>query len=199
MDETPARVRRESEVVEILVVGDLTSARKGVDVVIDALLRAPELNCQLTVVGGGNLLPKLVQRAEGDPRVRFTGTLPPSRIRDLYRGADVVLFPTRSDVFGLVLVEAMGAGAAVAVSPAAGAVADLAVHEYNCLVVPGYEAAAWANATSRLVRDSNLRSALGFAAARTIRNRWTIDHAADAMLAGLRLGVLVGRHLSNKP
>jgi glycosyltransferase involved in cell wall biosynthesis len=183
--------------VELLVVGDLASPRKGVDVVIDALRRAPKLRCHLTVVGSGELLPELMRRAEGDPRMHFTGALPPLQVRELYRRADIVLFPTRSDVFGLVLVEAMGAGAAVAVSAGAGAVADLAVQGYNSIVVPGYKAAAWEHAISRLAEDSDLRRTLGSAAARTIHNRWTIDHAADAMVAGLRLGLLVKRDGSN--
>jgi glycosyltransferase involved in cell wall biosynthesis len=178
------------ETVELLVVGDLASPRKGVDVVLDALRMTPNLRCRLTVVGGGRLLPELVLRAAGDPRIRFTGPLSATENRRLYQSADVVLFPTRADIFGLVLVEAMGAGTAVACSTAAGAVADLAVHNHNCLVVEGHEPEVWAAAVSRLVNDHSLRAALGTAAAGMIRSRWSIEHAADAMLAGLRLGLL---------
>jgi D-inositol-3-phosphate glycosyltransferase len=183
-------VVKRPEVVELLVVGDLASRRKGVDVAIDALRMAPDLHCRLTVVGGGRLLSKLVLRAAGDPRICFTGPLSAAETRRLYRSADVVLFPTRADIFGLVLVEAMGAGAAVVCSAAAGAIADLAVHDHNCLVVESHEPEVWAAAVSRLVNDPTLRSALGTTAARVIRSRWSIEHAADAMLAGLRLGVL---------
>ena len=44
-----------------------------------------------------------------------------------YAEADVFLFPSRDDVFGLVLVEAMGAGLPSVVSSRPGAVADLVV------------------------------------------------------------------------
>jgi glycosyltransferase involved in cell wall biosynthesis len=187
-----ARPRESSDVVEMLVLGDLASPRKGIDLAIEALRVAPKLRCRLIVVGGGKLLPEVIRRAQGDSRVHFAGWLPPSRIRELYQRVDIVLFPTRLDVFGLVLVEAMGAGVAVAVSPAAGAVEDLAVNNYNCIIVPGNDPSAWAATVARLVSDKNLRAELGSAASRTIHNRWTIDHAAGAMLAGLRLGVLVG-------
>jgi glycosyltransferase involved in cell wall biosynthesis len=186
-----ARKTYDSDTVELLVVGDLASHRKGVDVIIDALGLAPGLDCRLTVAGGGRLLPELTRRARGDPRVHFTGSLLPTQIRDLHERADVLLFPTRSDVFGLVLVEAMGAGTAVAVSSAAGAAADLAVDGSNCILLTSHDPSAWIEAIKRLALDGDLRRNLGSAGARTVQKRWTIDHAADAMLAGLRLGVLV--------
>ena len=84
--------------------------------------------------------------------------------------ADVFLFPSRYDVFGLAVVEAMGAGLATVVSSLSGAVDDLCVTERNCLVVDGGRD-EWATAIERLVGDSELRSRLGAAAARTIRDR----------------------------
>lgn len=135
-------------------------------------------------------MPDLAARAEGDERIRFLGPLVPDRVRDVYRSSGIMLFPTRSDVFGLVLVEAMGAGLATVVSSAAGAVADLAVDGLNCAVVEGDDPRAWNRALVRLVEQADVRRALGARARATIDHRWTIEHAADAMLAGLRLGVL---------
>ena len=114
-------------------------------------------------------------------------------MQDVYRDADAFLFPSEYDVFGLVLVEALSAGLAVVSSTAPGAVADLAVDERNCLLVRRPDAAAWAHAIERVVRDAHLRSTLGAAARETIRSRWTIEHAADAMIAGFRLGILAGQ------
>ena len=55
------------------------------------------------------------------------------------------------------------------------------------------EPAAWAKAIARLVEDAKLRLRLGQAAAATISARWTLAHAASAMLAGFRLPFLVER------
>lgn len=180
-----------SATVEVLVVGDLATPRKGVDVALEALRRVPRLDCRLTVIGGGKLFSTLQRAAEADRRIHFAGALQPDRVRAAYRSSDIVLFPTRADVFGLVLVEAMGAGCAVIVSSSAGAVADLAVNEQNCLVTETHDPAVWAEHLTRLVRDEDLRRRLGEHARGTIVRRWTIGHAADAMLAGLRLGLLV--------
>jgi glycosyltransferase involved in cell wall biosynthesis len=181
---------RASDHVEILAVGDLTSGRKGIDVLVDALARARSLACRLTVVGGGSDQAALRRRSAGDPRVTFTGPMAPDSVREAYAAADVFAFPSRSDVFGLALVEAMCSGLAVVTSARPGAVADLCVDEHNSLVVRSFEPDGWAAALTRLVEDRVLRERLGREASRTILRRWTIEHASDAMIAGLRLGAL---------
>jgi glycosyltransferase involved in cell wall biosynthesis len=178
------------DAVQLLTVADLSSPRKGVDVLVDALKLVPELGCQLTVVGGGTLLPKLRRHAADDRRVHFLGPLPATAVADLYRRMDVFLFPSRADVFGLVLVEAMGSGLAVVSSTAPGAIPDIAVDGRNCLLVHDHRPESWASAIEQVVSDPPLRDELGERAERTIANRWTLDHASDAMIAGLRLGLL---------
>ncbi|MCA1570250.1 MAG: glycosyltransferase family 4 protein, partial [Chloroflexi bacterium] len=175
--------------VEVLSVGQAIH-RKGLDVVVDAFRLLPDLACNLTIVGGGPELDALRRRAEGLANVRFLGAVPSDEVREAYRAADVVALPTRFGNFDLVLVEALGSGRATIVSSAAGAVADLCVAQRNSLVVDGHDPQPWADAIRRLVVDAPLRAALGEAGRRTIAGRWTIDHAIDAMVAGLRLGVL---------
>lgn len=177
------------DTLEILVVGRAAPV-KALSLAIEAVRRAPDLPCKLTVIGDGPQLPELVELAKGDERIRLVGALPSDETRQAFSDAHVFLFPSRGDVFGLVLVEAMGAGLATVVSSAPGAVADLCASGSNCLVVDGDDPAAWSAALRRLVADPHLRLELGAAAARTIRSRWTIEHAADAMVAGFRLGVL---------
>ncbi|MCV4607361.1 glycosyltransferase, partial [Escherichia coli] len=78
----------------------------------------------------------------------------------------------------------------VVVSPAAGAVADLAVDGHNAIVPAGLEPGAWSAAIRRMAQDEAARAQLGAAARRTIRRRWTISHAVESMVAGLRAGAL---------
>ena len=155
-----------SEFVEILAVGDLASPRKGIDIVIRALAHRPKLACRLTVIGGGHLMQDLQELAKGDRRVRFLGPQPQPSVLASYAEADVFAFPSRADVFGLALVEAMGSGLAPITSALPGAVADLCVHEHNALVVPTYEPEAWANSLARVVEDTDLRHVLGVNARR---------------------------------
>lgn len=174
--------------VELLTVGDMAGPGKGIDVLLEVMRRRPSLDCRLTVVGGGALLSDLSAAAAADPRVRFTGPLPHAEVQALMAGSDAYLTPTRLDRFGLALLEAMGTGLATVMSANPGARSDLAVPESNCLVVEGHDAASWSAAIDRICTDHELRRRLGESAGRTVRGRWTLDHAADAMVAGLRLG-----------
>lgn len=179
--------------VRILSTADLNSDRKGIDVLVDAMKVMPGMACELIVVGGGRLLSQLTERAAGDPRIRFLGPLPREETLREYGRSDVYAFPTRNDIYGLVMVEAMGSGLATVVSSAPGALGDLAVNGTNCLVVATHDPADWAEALTSVVRDHDLRQSLSEHGRQTIQRRWTIEHSVDAMIAGFRLGVLVGR------
>jgi glycosyltransferase involved in cell wall biosynthesis len=181
-----------NEPVHIVVVGDLADQRKGIDVVIDALRARPRLDCRVTVIGGGARLGALEARARSDDRVTFLGSRSPEETRRTLSAADVFLSPTRADIFGLALVEAMGAGVCPVVSSVAGAVPDLCVEGLNCRVIQGHDPCRWAEAIAEVTSDRALRSKLAARARSTIVRRWTVEHSADAIVAGLRLGVLTG-------
>ncbi len=71
------------------------------------------------VVGGGPALEKL--RAHY-PEVTFMGVLSGSDLAGAYAGADVFVFPSRTDTFGLVMIEALACGTPVAAYPVNGPV-----------------------------------------------------------------------------
>jgi glycosyltransferase involved in cell wall biosynthesis len=86
----------------------------------------------------------------------------------------------------------MGHALAAIVSPAAGAVDDLAVDGHNAIIVHGHEPAEWATALTLMVDDPTRAAEIGASARRTIEARWTVSHAVEAMIAGLRLGAAIG-------
>jgi len=71
----------------------------------------------LTLVGDG---PILGQLRELYPKVRFTGKLDGADLADEYQDADVFVFPSRKDTFGIVMVEAAYFGTPVAAYPISG-------------------------------------------------------------------------------
>jgi glycosyltransferase involved in cell wall biosynthesis len=54
------------------------------------------------------------------PEVRFVGVLDPISLARLYSAADVFVFPSRTDTFGLVMLEALACGTPVAAYPVQG-------------------------------------------------------------------------------
>ncbi|RYE07065.1 MAG: glycosyltransferase family 1 protein [Hyphomicrobiales bacterium] len=69
------------------------------------------------VVGDG---PALQQLRQQYPDVTFLGTRQGSELATLFASADVFVFPSRTDTFGLVLLEALASGTPVAAYPVTG-------------------------------------------------------------------------------
>ncbi|MBX9885492.1 MAG: glycosyltransferase family 1 protein, partial [Novosphingobium sp.] len=69
------------------------------------------------VVGNG---PDLAQLRARYPAVRFLGALSGTKLAQAYCWADVFVFPSRTDTFGLVMIEAMACGVPVAAYPVQG-------------------------------------------------------------------------------
>jgi len=90
--------------------------RVAVEKNIEAFL-ALDLPGSKWVAGEGPLLARL--KAE-HPEVRFTGVLGQAELASLYNAADVFVFPSRTDTFGLVLLEALACGCPVAAYPVTG-------------------------------------------------------------------------------
>ncbi len=193
VDVTSRRAARNGfgDEVRLAVIGDLADRRKGVDIALAALRLLPDHPLELSVIGGGRLLGTLAESASSDPRITFLGALAPSDVAQTLAETDLLLFPTRSDVFGLALVEAMGACVTPVVSRAAGSVDDLAVDGRNAVVVDGHDPKTWAAAIEEVTVDPERLGAIARSARETIAARWTVGHAARAMLAGLSLGALV--------
>jgi glycosyltransferase involved in cell wall biosynthesis len=179
-------------VVRLLAVADMAKPEKGIDLLVAAMRKLPDLSCSLTVAGPGAEASGLREAAGEDRRITFLGALPQVQVRERYAESDVFLFPSsaEADVFGLALVEAMGSGVAPLIATGPGAAADLAIDRWNCLLVRERTAEAWAAAIQEVVSNDDLRLELERNARTTIESRWTVTHACDAMLAGLRLGLL---------
>jgi glycosyltransferase involved in cell wall biosynthesis len=90
--------------------------RVSVEKNIQAFL-ALDLPGTKVVAGIGPELETLTRRF---PEVRFVGVLDPQRLARLYSTADVFVFPSRTDTFGLVMLEALACGTPVAAFPVQG-------------------------------------------------------------------------------
>jgi glycosyltransferase involved in cell wall biosynthesis len=95
----------------------------------------------------------------GGPVIRL-GVLSDDQKRDFFAGLDVFALPSRSDSFGLVLLEAW-ANRVPNIAYAAGGVAEVIRHESDGLLVPCGDIEGLAASLDRLVTDSGLRRILG--------------------------------------
>jgi len=100
----------------LIYVGRL-SDEKQIDHIRPALEAVP--NTRLVVVGDGPARPYLEEHFAGLP-VKFMGYMRGERLSQAYASADVFVFPSRLETFGLVVVEAMAAGLPVVASRVGG-------------------------------------------------------------------------------
>lgn len=94
----------------------LCVGRLAVEKDVPGFLRLP-LPGTKVVVGDGPQRAALERRF---PAARFLGALHGEALAHAYRAADALVFPSRTDTFGLVLLEALACGTPVAAHPVAG-------------------------------------------------------------------------------
>ena len=114
-------------------------------------------------------------------RVRRLGVLTEAQKRDFYAGLDLFALPSRSDSFGLVLLEAWANGVPN-VAYRAGGVADVIRHKVDGLLVPCGDLVELSAALGWFCRDAELRRRYG----QQGRGRLTRDFCWDDKLALVR-------------
>lgn len=80
-----------------------------------------------TMVGDG---PMLAEYRKKYPDVNFVGAKFGEELANYYRSADVFVFPSKTDTFGIVMIEAMSCGVPVAAYPVQGPI-DVVIQNVN--------------------------------------------------------------------
>lgn len=97
---------------------------KGIQLLLNSAstILAKEPKAKFVIVGGGNRerFEKFVRWYGLEEKVLFTGFMANRSLHQLYRCADVAVFPSLYEPFGIVALEGMAAGAAVVTSDAGG-------------------------------------------------------------------------------
>jgi len=114
--------------------------------------------------------------------IRFTGWLTPEAMRECYRTSDILVVPSWYEPFGMVVLEGMLHGLAVAASNVGGP-AEILRHYETGLLFQTHNAAALADAILELVENEELRERIASRGAREVREKWLWDKIAPEMLA----------------
>lgn len=156
--------------------------RKGLDVLIKAFQQIAGPDDVLVLVGSGPEEERLRKLAGGDKCILFPGYRSGVQKTAWYAAADVFVFPTLHDPWGLVVNEAMAFGLPVIATEAAGCVPDLV--QDNGLVVPAGNINALAAALAQLLTDEALRREMGQRSQRII-SAYTVEAARDTFLQAI--------------
>jgi D-inositol-3-phosphate glycosyltransferase len=168
------------DVPVILFVGRIQPL-KGPDVAIRALHALGRTDALLLVVGGASgsdgdtevdRARHLVDELGLTDQVRFVPPQPHHILSTYYRGADVVIVPSRSESFGLVALEAAACGIPV-VASAVGGLLSLVDDGVTGFLVPDRDPVGFATAMGRILDDPEMAATMAAAsAARASRYTW---------------------------
>ncbi|MCV3213010.1 glycosyltransferase family 4 protein [Plectonema radiosum NIES-515] len=144
-----------------LFAGDIRTPRKNLDTVLHALVKVPDLH--LTVVGGteNSPYPQLAASLGLSQRVHFLGYR--HDIAQIMQAVDLLVFPSRYEPFGLVVIEAMASGLPVITAGTTGA-ADIVTPECGVVLPDSDDIDALASALLSLVSDRATMQKMGKAA-----------------------------------
>jgi glycosyltransferase involved in cell wall biosynthesis len=138
----------------------------------------------LVFAGDGVSREELAQQAKriSPGTVCFPGFAQREDLAGLYALAEILVLPTHSDPWGLVVNEAMACGLPIVVSSMAGCSADLVENGWNGYVVPPHDAEKLSVAISCLVRQPELNLRMGTHSSERIRN-YSPEACADGLAA----------------
>jgi len=107
-------------------------------------------------------------------------------IDQYYRAADVFVFPSRREAFGMALVEAMASGLPCIASRLPGVTDDIVKDGETGLLVEPHDANALAAALARVLTDCAFASRLGRAGRQAVDPRFAIERTAHLTLDAYR-------------
>jgi glycogen synthase len=154
-------------------------ARKGIQELLKAipLVLAQAPDTQFVLVGGyggGAEIERAWMADELRPyqsHVHFTGWLAPAQVADWYRAADILVVPSWYEPFGMVILEGMLHGLALAAANIGGP-SEIIEHNRTGLLFEPQDVDSLSDALLRLVQNPALRRKLGKAAAEQVRDKW---------------------------
>ncbi len=162
----------------VLSVGRL-AREKNIELLLRALAETRDASLCLAIAGDGPMrreLEELARSSGVSERTRFLGTIAREQLPDLYASADAFAMPSTTETQGLVLAEALAAGARVIASDSA--------QSRDVLEGAGIIADPTPTGFAQVLREIPERpDAAACAAARQAAERFSLDTQTDRTLA----------------
>ena len=129
--------------------------RKGFDLLVETAKRL-KYPAGIYIIGG-----KANEKYASIENVHFIDFMDKARLREYYIAADLFVFPTREDVWGLVLNEAMAYGLPVVASTNAIASHELVIEGENGFLVNPEDIEKMAEKIDKILSDDDMRQNMG--------------------------------------
>ncbi len=138
--------------------------KKGFDVLVNAFgnIAASFPNHQLIIAGDGperSKLESLIEKLSLERKVTLLGRVTHEKALSLFKSCDLFVLPSRKEPFGIVLLEAMAAGAPI-VATEVGGVTEIIKSGYNGLLVKSDNPDQLAVEINKVLSDESVRKKL---------------------------------------
>ncbi|WP_416150383.1 glycosyltransferase family 4 protein [Salipaludibacillus sp. HK11] len=179
------KVREKYKIKEkyILLYVGRVSAEKDVDVALDAFHSlSPEIYDQthLMIVGDGPLLAHM--KKSNNEKITFAGFLKGSDLAEVYASSDVFLFPSSTETFGNVVLEAASSGLPV-IGADAGGIQHLVKQNVTGYLCAPKDKGSFVEQTEKLLVNDDLRKQMGYQA-----RQFALTQSWDEILSELVMG-----------
>jgi mannosyltransferase len=165
-------------------------AQKGTDIFVDAMCQLLPRYPDFTAVVVGAITPEQMAFASGlkkrievaglQSRVVITGELPIEEVQRWYQRLTIYAFTSRNEGFGLTLIEAMAAGAAL-VASRAGAAELVVEHGVTGVLTPSGDVNALVAALEPLMRDPASTAEMGERGRARVLQKFSLDAEANGI------------------
>lgn len=146
------------------------SREKDLGLLVDVWTQLQDEGVAFAFVGDGPFRAELQRML---PQAAFTGYLGGVELATAYASADVFVFPSTTDTFGNVILEALACGLPCVVSDQGGP-RDLIDHGGTGFVTRALDATDFANHVRQIAKDHELRSAMSARGCKAVEDRnWT--------------------------
>jgi glycosyltransferase involved in cell wall biosynthesis len=182
------------ERVRLLFIGEI-GHRKGIDILVDALVRlAPRTRAwRCMIAGNGDSAPfqQRISQAGCDDLVDFVEWLEPKEVERALLHADIVILPSRADTMPMSLIEGACAGAAL-VATKVGEIEEIVQDGRNGVLVPP-SGAALSAALERLISQRMELARMQFESRKVYNEKFKIEAFVEGLSA------VYGRALTTQP
>lgn len=168
--------KKDDKTVRLIFAGRLVKEKDLLELVnVCALLDKHNLNYEIIFAGDGELRQTLAKKIK---KSHVTGFIEQVKLAELYRSSDIFVFPSTTETFGNVVLEALASGLPVIVSDG-GAAKDLVLHGQTGFVAKAHDVRKFAEYTVLLILNKQLRLRLSRNARQfSLDYQWENVHAS---------------------
>ena len=128
----------------------------------------------LLIIGDGpekNKCEKMVQDSPWKNKIKLIGKIPQNQLPAFYNEAYLFLLPSKYEIFGMVILEAMYFSVPVITSSTAGA-DDIVDNDKNGIIISNLEPTIWIDTIINLLNDTEKRNAMATMASEDIHSKY---------------------------